>query len=185
MDIFLIIAIVLLVVLLFVQNKRRIQDSPKRDYDKPKAPTEIDLTIPEVPETSTEPELNISGAYQKRWMFTYNEKDAYRKLKAIADELGYTVFAKVRLLDILEPQKGTKKYKTYFYKIQAKHVDFVLCDQKLVAKYIIELDDSSHDTQPRKERDEFVDQVLESVGYKIIHTRAITDDIKKQIVSTK
>lgn len=118
-------------------------------------------------------------------MFSYAEKDAYHKLTLIANELGYIVFAKVRLLDILEPKREIKKYKTYFYKIQAKHVDFVLCDQKLIARYIIELDDNSHNSQARKERDQFVDEVVKSVGYKIIHTRAITNDIKKQIIPIK
>lgn len=139
---------------------------------------------PEIHNVSPEPgkeELPIQGAYKKCWMFSYNEKDAYQKLKPIAEELGYTVFAKVRLLDLLEPVKGIPKYKTYFYKIQAKHVDFVLCDEKLVARYIIELDDSSHDAAERKQRDSFVDEVLISVGYKIIHTRAITGAIKDQL----
>lgn len=126
-------------------------------------------------------ELPVKGAYQKSWLFTYNEKDAYQKLLPIANELGYTVFAKVRLLDLLEPVKGNPKYKTYFYKVQAKHVDFVLCDQKLVARYIIELDDSSHNAEDRKQRDAFVDEVVTSVGYKIIHVRAITDELKEQL----
>lgn len=130
--------------------------------------------------TEEEP-LPIENAYQRSWLFTYNEKEAYTKLLPIAKELGYTVFAKVRLLDLVEPMKGNPKYKTYFYKIQAKHVDFVLCDEKLVARYIIELDDSSHDAKERKERDEFVDQVLTSVGYKIIHTRNITEDLKTKL----
>lgn len=102
-------------------------------------------------------------------------------MKPLAEELGYTVFAKVRLLDLITPIKGNPKYKTYFYKVQAKHVDFVLCDEKLVARCIIELDDKSHDTKARQKRDDFVDEILKSVGYKIIHTRAITDDLKKQI----
>lgn len=133
-------------------------------------------------ETATKREkepLQVQGAYQKAWLFSYNEKDAYTKLKPIAEEMGYTVFAKVRLLDLLEPVKGTKKYKTYFYKIQAKHVDFVLCDTKLVARYIIELDDNSHNTEKQKERDNFVDEVVQSVGYKIIHVRAIDDSIRQ------
>lgn len=135
------------------------------------------------PQSNEKDNLPIANAYQKKWLFSYNEKDAYNKLKAIAEPLGLTVFAKVRLLDLLEPVKGNPKYKTYFYKIQAKHVDFVLCDSKLVARYIIELDDSSHDTKARKERDAFVDEVVESVGYKIIHTRAITDEIQEQLKS--
>ena len=138
----------------------------------------------EEPETNQQPNNNdfsIKGAYHKRWMFTYNEKDAYYKLKPIAEELGYTVFAKVRLLDLLEPTKGAQKYKTYLYKVQAKHVDFVLCDQKLVAKHIIELDDSSHNREDRKLRDEFVDSVLKSVGYNIIHVKAINDSIREYL----
>lgn len=132
-------------------------------------------------EENLDQSLPIEGAYQKRWLFSYNEKDAYNKLRPIAEKLGYTVLAKVRLLDLLEPAKGNPKYKTYFYKIQAKHVDFVLCDEKLVARYIIELDDSSHDIEGRKARDNFVDKVLNSVGYKIIHVRSITEDIYEKI----
>lgn len=186
MEIYLIVGAIILIAFLVPKGKK---DNQKAAQNKHKTQPlenskkdEIDITEVEISEQPEENALNISGAYQKRWMFSMNEKDAYRKLKTIADELGYIVFAKVRLLDLLQPKKGIEKYKTYFYKIQAKHVDFVLCDQKLVARYIIELDDNSHDTQARKERDEFVDKVVQSVGYKIIHTRAITDDIKKQIM---
>lgn len=135
---------------------------------------------PDEPDEKPEP-LPIQGAYQKDWLFSYNEKDAYQKLRAIADELGYIVFAKVRLLDLLSPVKGNPKYKTYFYKVQAKHVDFVLCDAKLVARAVVELDDSSHDSKKRKERDMFVDEVLTSVGYPVFHVEAITDNLKNQL----
>lgn len=162
-----IVIVALLIVVVFLLLKKK------------KTPNQQEPPVT-VPEQTKEP-LKIAGAYQKEWLFSYNEKDAYKKLKPIAEALGYTVFAKVRLLDLLSPVKGNPKYKTFFYKVQAKHVDFVLCDQKLVARYIIELDDSSHDTPQRQERDTFVDQVVESVGYKIIHTRAITDTLKDQI----
>lgn len=167
---FIIIAVlVVAVVFLLGRNRRNDKAVPEE--------------TPDVPEESTpgkrerEP-LSIQGAYQKSWLFSYAEKDAYSKLKPIADELGYTIFAKVRLLDLLEPIKGNKRYKTYFYKVQAKHVDFVLCNDKLVAEWLIELDDSTHDRPDRKERDQFVDEVVTSVGYKIIHTRAITEELK-------
>lgn len=124
--------------------------------------------------------LPVAGAYKKRWLLSYNEKDAYKKLQSAAAEVGYTVFSKVRLLDLLEPVSG-KNYRSYFYKIQAKHVDFVLLDEKLVARCIVELDDSSHDASDRKERDAFVDEVVTSVGYQIIHTRAVTDETIAQI----
>lgn len=124
--------------------------------------------------------LPVAGAYKKRWLLSYNEKDAYKKLQSAAAEIGYTVFSKVRLLDLLEPVSG-KNYRSYFYKVQAKHVDFVLLDEKLVARCIVELDDSSHDASDRKERDAFVDEVVTSVGYQVIHTRAITDETIAQI----
>lgn len=129
--------------------------------------------------TNATKQLIINGAYQKRWLFSLNEKDAYRKLKTICDEKGLTLFAKIRLLDLVEPVPGIQKYKTYLYKIQAKHVDFVICNSQLIVKYIIELDDSSHDTKKRKERDKLVDEIVKSVGYKIFHVRAISDEIKE------
>lgn len=124
--------------------------------------------------------LPVKGAYKKRWLLSYNEKAAFKKLQSAANEVGYTVFSKVRLLDLLEPISG-KNYRSYFYRVQAKHVDFVLLDEKLVARCIIELDDSSHDADDRKARDAFVDEVVTSVGYQIIHTRAVTDETIAQI----
>lgn len=44
-------------------------------------------------------------------------------------------------------------------------------------KAIVELDDSSHNRQDRKERDDFVDLILRSVGYKVIHTKYIDYNI--------
>lgn len=120
--------------------------------------------------------LPVKGIYQRKWMFTTNEKEAYHKLKETAEKNGYTVFAKVRLYDLLEPHANIQKRKTYLYKIQAKHVDFVLCDQKLIARYIIELDDKSHERNDRKQRDEFVDSILEDVGYKVLHIQAVLPD---------
>jgi len=84
---------------------------------------------------------------------------------------------KVRLLDIVEPKRGEKKYKTLLYKIQAKHIDFLICDKDMHIKTVVELYDSSHNSQDRIERDEFVDMVLKSVGYKVIHTKYITPNI--------
>lgn len=118
----------------------------------------------------------IKSAYIPKWMFTYNEKRAYYRLEEIASKYNLYVFAKVRLFDLVTPSRNHPKYKTNLYKIQAKHVDFVLTKENLVAKYIIELDDSSHNTRERQERDEFVDTVLRVCGYKVLHTKEIQED---------
>lgn len=163
------VLICLLPILLRVIKKK---SKSKRKYQYEEPLSNLNLTN----------DLPIKGMYERNWILTQNEKIQYRRLKTIADELGYTVFTKVRLLDLVEPKKGNPKYKTYFYKIQAKHIDFVLCDNvKLVAQVLIEIDDSSHDTPERMERDKFVDEVVQSVGYKIIHARAITPEIKELI----
>jgi len=130
-------------------------------------------------ETNTEPEIKIdfAHAYQAQPLFTRNEWQNYKTLRDIAEVKGYIICPKVRLLDIIRPRNGEQKYKTLLYKIQSKHVDFVICDQNMTIKAIIELDDSTHDTQKGKERDAFVDTVLRSVGYKVIHTRYINHDI--------
>lgn len=125
--------------------------------------------------------IDYKNIYSKEWLFTYNEKAAYRELKKIADEMGYIVFAKVRILDLIKPIKGIDKYQTYFNKVKSKHVDFVLCNEKLVVEYIIELDDSTHERKDRKERDKFVDEVLSAVGYKIIHIYKIDESLKDKL----
>lgn len=118
---------------------------------------------------------DYSACYQRKYLLTKNEWYAYKKLRPLAEARGLMICPKVRLLDILEPRKGEKDYKSLFWKVQAKHVDFLICDQDLHIKGVVELDDSSHDRQDRQERDEFVDQVLQSVGYKVVRTKAITD----------
>ena len=116
---------------------------------------------------------NYTNSYQPKWLFSYNEKDAFSKLQEVAERHELTVFAKVRLFDLIEPKKGCDNYKGALWKIQAKHVDFVQCDKKLIARYIIELDDSSHEAASRQERDEFVTAALENCGYKVLHVKAI------------
>ena len=128
-------------------------------------------------ESEPQGEVSAIGKYKSKWLFSYNEKDAFKKLKEITDRHGLYLFAKVRLLDLIEPISGIPKYKTYFYKIQAKHVDFVICDSKLVARCIIELDDNSHQAADRQDRDRFVDEALHTAGYTILHIFSAFDEI--------
>ena len=139
---------------------------------------------PDTREGKQDEALDIQHGYQKRWLLSVNEKYAYDKLKPITDQLGLTLFTKVRLYDLVEPRRGAKKYKTLQYKIQAKHVDFVICNQTLTATHVIELDDSSHDAQSRRERDQFVDEVLRSTGYKVLHIRGVDPEAVTAFLST-
>ena len=97
-----------------------------------------------------------------------------------------TVFAKVRLLDLLEPipmQTFGRRYRTLLYKVHAKHVDFVVMNKHYQIIAIIELDDSSHFRPDRIRRDEFVDEILTDVGYKIVHTWSIGEHLLNWLAS--
>ncbi len=118
---------------------------------------------------------DYSASYQAKYLLTKNEWHEYKKLKEYATEKGLIVCPKVRLLDIIEPRKGEKDYLALRGKVQSKHVDFLLCDESLHIKAVLELDDNSHDRKDRQERDAFVNQILTSVGYTVIHTRGITE----------
>jgi very-short-patch-repair endonuclease len=76
----------------------------------------------------------------------------------------YLVLAKVSLSDLFYVTNPDKHMK-YWNKINRKHVDFLICDSKTMKPLMgIELDDSSHSKQQRKERDLFVNDVFEVAG---------------------
>lgn len=127
------------------------------------------------------PELNFKTAYQRKQLFTRNEWQNYKKLREIAEVRGFVICPKVRLFDLVEPRHDKKKKLTYRYKIQAKHVDFVICDRDMNIKAILELDDSSHYEPERIKRDEFVDTILLATGYTVIHTKYIDSNILDMI----
>ena len=142
--------------------------------NKPKS-NEQGSSTPPVLEEGKQEQIDYSKAYQPKYLLTRNEWHEYKKLKDLAAGKGLQICPKVRLLDIVEPRKDQKNYKSLFYKVQAKHVDFVITDQDLRIKAIVELDDDSHNTKARQERDQFVDQILTACGYKVIRARSITD----------
>lgn len=125
---------------------------------------------------TTQTRTDYKDCYQPKYLLTKNEWYEYKKLKQYAESKDLKVCPKVRLLDIVEPRHGRNDYMSLIGKIQSKHADFVICTQDLRIKAILELDDGSHDKSSRQERDHFVDEVLNSVGYKIIHTRSITEN---------
>lgn len=115
-------------------------------------------------------------SYEPKYLMTINEKSQYRKLKQWANQHNLIVFCKVRMLDLVTPRKNQDNYKGALWKIQAKHVDFVICDQDIRVKCIVEINDKSHNRQDRADRDNFVSEVLQACGYKVLMTYNVTDD---------
>lgn len=128
--------------------------------------------------------IDYTQAYQAKYLLTKNEWHEYKKLKEYAAAKGLMICPKVRVLDIIEPRKGHEHYRTLLNKVQSKHVDFLVTDEELRIKGVIELDDSSHGKKDRQERDEFLDTVLHSCGYKVVHTKGVTEDTLNEFVES-
>lgn len=164
------------------QVKQAAETKPK--YQSPKqtqqanAPYSSKTTqrVNSEPQNKATDNSKYKNAYEARPVLTQNEMQNYRTLYEAASRKGYIVNAKMRLADIVKP-RNDPQYMSRFGKIKSKHVDFVILDMNMRIKAIIELDDSSHDRKDRKERDEFVDTILQDCGFKIIHTRYIAPDI--------
>lgn len=120
--------------------------------------------------------------YHRKYLLTKREYGFYKKLKPIADKYNLQVLAKIRFADLVEVDENVNpNYKqTWFYKIQAKHIDFAIADEmKIIA--LLELDDSTHSQADRIERDEFVNAVTKKCGYILIHTYGELENIEKEM----
>jgi ssDNA-binding Zn-finger/Zn-ribbon topoisomerase 1 len=85
------------------------------------------------------------------------------------------IFGKVRVADVVEPKSclGRSARQKAFNKISAKHFDFLLCDKEdLSVACAIELDDGSHNSKRRQERDGFLKGVCEAAGVPLIQIPA-------------
>ncbi|MBW2406216.1 MAG: DUF2726 domain-containing protein [Deltaproteobacteria bacterium] len=115
--------------------------------------------------------------------FPYQSKDvlcspAERSFLCAMDEIvgkNYRIFAKVRLADIIEVQKGVSASlrQRAFNRIAGKQIDFVVCNATdLSILGAIELDDKTHRGKGRQERDRFLDKTLEAAGVPVLRIKA-------------
>ncbi|MAX55482.1 MAG: hypothetical protein CL537_08235 [Alcanivoracaceae bacterium] len=129
----------------------------------------------------------VFGYRGKRYLLSKAERSFYGVLtQAVGDKV--LIFSKVRVADVLTPQKGLNRsnWQRAFNQISAKHVDFLLCDpQDCAVKLAIELDDASHGSAKRQKRDAFLEQACESAGLPLLRIRAARGygvaDIRQQI----
>lgn len=157
----LIIAVVVVIFIVVRNNQKKkkvIQNAPLEIVEEPKI--EVTENLP----------------YKKKLLLTKNEWAFYKSLKPIADELGYSVLAKIRVADLVEVNvKDSKDFMKYFNKINKKHVDFILAKpENLQIELLIELDDNSHNSS-QKQRDDFVEALYKQTGYKLLRVKGAAD----------
>ena len=133
-------------------------------------------------EKDTKPSDKLEYPYLVRDDFlSLAELSFYLVLKSTVSDWAL-VCPKVSLGDLFYAKSSDHgKYRTYTNKIDRKHVDFLLCDLKTVRPILgIELDDKSHQSQDRQERDEFVENVFSAAKLPLVripvrHSYSITE----------
>lgn len=99
------------------------------------------------------------------------------------------VFGKIRVADVLNTQQGLPAgdRAAAFNRISGKHFDFILCrNDDLSVICAIELDDSSHRSERRQDRDEFLNGACEAAGLALLRVpvqSSYTIDKVKQLVA--
>jgi hypothetical protein len=96
-----------------------------------------------------------------------------RRFFSVLEELlpkGYRLFAKVRVADVILPQKSSdrSRWRAAFNKVACKHFDYVVCDERLRIVFAVELDDASHQKKERRERDRFLEWACRSAGVELL-----------------
>ena len=98
------------------------------------------------------------------------------------------VFAKVRVADVITPEKGLSRsdWQSAFNRISKKHFDYVLCDPNtLKVREVVELNDSSHKAPDRRKRDEFLRIACDSASLKLVTIKAarsyVVRDVREKI----
>lgn len=113
-------------------------------------------------------EENTLPFKKKDYFLSKAEISFFHVLGSILDEQ-WLIFTKIRLIDLVSIPRGTENYQSHRNRVQAKHVDFVLCDRKSVTPVlVIELDDSSHNKPNVQKRDQFVNAVMKAAGLPIL-----------------
>jgi hypothetical protein len=111
----------------------------------------------------------VLPAFERRGcLVTEAELRFYRALQAAVGG-SWSVFAMVRLADVVKVRKGVAGAGDWRNKTFGKHVDFILCDNdSLEIRMAIELDEASHQRKDRQQRDALVGNAIASAGLPLL-----------------
>ena len=125
--------------------------------------------------------------YKRRYLLTQRELSFYKSLKPIADTLGLIVLTKVRMGDLVYPENTWNRsaWNTNWGRIKSRHVDFALAKpSNMYVELLIELDDTTHNSEHAKEADQFKDEVYAFTGYKLLRVNndyQLEDKVRKKL----
>lgn len=138
-----------------VRNIQRL----RRRFRRQRSPARLQLRAAKLP-------------YQKReTLLSRGELAFYRVLRQAVSHR-YSISIKTRLADVLKCPDNLWDT-THGRKLSQKHIDFVLYDSwtaRIIAA--IELDDRSHESVIRRERDAFIDDAMRDAGVPLVRIKA-------------
>ncbi len=125
---------------------------------------------------------DLNRYYLKNSIVTPVEKWMYNIIKdEITEE--YIVAPKVGIKDFVGVKKGNN-YMKYFGHIAQRHIDFLVCKKDTLSPTLgIEIDDTSHEQQNRKNRDQENDQIYNAIGIRVLHipTKIKEEELRDRI----
>ncbi|MDB5181128.1 MAG: topoisomerase [Candidatus Saccharibacteria bacterium] len=114
---------------------------------------------------------NTYSYIAKDLVMTRTEAEFFKKLDRAVGER-YFVFPQIHLSSLLDHHVKGQEWRYAFSHINGKSVDYVLCNKTtLRPTYAIELDDYTHDTPTRRERDLEVERILEEANFPLVRFR--------------
>jgi hypothetical protein len=115
------------------------------------------------------PKDKLLYKYQaKEYFMTQSESDFFRMLVDVVGDRFY-IFPQAHLSSILDEKITGQNWNAAFSHINGKSVDYVLCDKiTLKPAYAVELDDYTHHSASRQERDKEVERIFKAAGIPLV-----------------
>lgn len=108
-------------------------------------------------------QIPINSYLVKTSFLSPAEKHFYQKLNQIINN-NFVIFSHVKMAELL--YSNSKEFKPENH---MQHIDFILCNpQDFSIKLGIELDDSSHNNEKAKQRDEFKNQIFKQINVPLL-----------------
>lgn len=118
--------------------------------------------------------------YKKKMLLTKTEYSFYRILKTECDKRNFLICPKVRMEDFLDVTCKDQKLKYRGY-IKSRHIDFMICDNKLHMLCGIELDDNTHNNEKAQKTDNFKDEVFKVIQMPLYRVKVSDKNYEEQL----
>ena len=100
-----------------------------------------------------------------------HEEAVSQKLRAVCDQYGAVVYAKVRMADILPIENSGISHEEYAFALRS-HFDFIVADTRHNPLFAVEFDGPLHESPAQAERDTIKDRLAERFNFPLLRVRS-------------